>query len=91
MMQLDRPGAVQEALVEIGDLPLLAALSDAAARLGLPTEDFAALATRRFVERADDQDWLQLSAVMGRAEAPGLEAIRAILRRAVADAHELAA
>lgn len=88
IMRLDRPGAAEEALLAAGELPLLAALSAAAARLDLPTGRFASLAVRRFVERAEDEDWLQLQAIMTGAEQPGLDALCAILRRAVADAGE---
>ena|ERR1700730_5397793 len=42
--------------------------------------DFAAGAVRDFVERADDELWLQLLTVMRNAEDPGLAAIQSILR-----------
>lgn len=86
IMQLDRPGAAEEALLAAGELPLLVDLSAAADRLGLPTGRFASLAVRRFIERAEDEDWLQLQAAMTGTEQPGLDALCAILRRAVADA-----
>ena len=85
IMRLHEPGTAEETLVAAGDLLLLAALSDAAARLNLSTGDFASLAIHRFVERADDDEWLQLTTVMDRTEEPGVAALRAILSRAVAD------
>jgi hypothetical protein len=47
--------------------------------------DFAAGAVRDFVERADDELWLQLLTVMRSAEDPGLAAIQTILRWVAAD------
>lgn len=89
IMRLDQPGAAEEALLAAGDLPLLADLSAVAERLDLSTGSFASPAVRRFIERADDQDWLWLHAILNRAEQPGLDALRAILRRAVADARAI--
>lgn len=85
---LDQPGIAEAALVEAGDLVLLAGVTEAAGLLGLSTGAFASLAVRRFVERATDEDWLQLTGAMGREEAAGLAALRTILARAVEDAHE---
>lgn len=85
--RLDQPGIAEAALVEAGDLVLLAGVTEAAGLLGLSTGAFASLAVRRFVERATDEDWLQLTGAMGR-EAAGLAALRTILARAVEDAHE---
>lgn len=91
IMRLSEPGTAEETLVAAGDLPLLAALSDAAERLNLSAGEFAALAVHRFVERADDQDWLQLNVVMNRTGEPGLDVLRAILRRSTDDLRESAA
>lgn len=88
--RLSEPGKAEEALLAAGDLPLVAALGETAERLNLSPGSFAALAVRRFVEQAGDEDWLQLSAIMGRAEDPAGAALRAILHRAVADAREVA-
>ena len=86
--RLDQPGIAEAALVETGDLVLLAGVAEAAERLDLSTGAFASLAVRRFVERASDEDWLQLAGAMSREEAPGLAALRKILARAVQDARE---
>jgi hypothetical protein len=48
--------------------------------------DFTAGAVRDFVERADDERWLQLLTIMRKAENPGLAAIQAILGWVAADA-----
>jgi hypothetical protein len=47
--------------------------------------DFIAGAVREFVERADDELWLQLLTIMRKAEDPGLVAVQAILGWVVAD------
>jgi hypothetical protein len=47
--------------------------------------DFIAGAVREFVERADDELWLQLLTIMRKSENPGLVAIQAILGWVVAD------
>jgi hypothetical protein len=89
--RLDDPGSAEAALIEAGDLMLLTDVAAAANALGMKTGDFAALAVRRFVERADDDRWLQLIGVMGRSERPGLDALSAILKAAVADVREAVA
>ena len=89
--RLHEPGAAEAALIEAGDLALLADVRTAAGLIGMETGEFVSLAVRRFLERADDEAWLQLVGVMGKSETPGLEALTAILRRAVGDAREAAA
>jgi hypothetical protein len=61
-----------------GGLQLAAAASMAAA-------DFTAGAVREFVDRADDELWLQLLTVTRKGEDPGLAAIQTILRWVAAD------
>ena len=56
-----------------------------AAAAAMIAPDFIAGAVREFVERADDELWLQLLTVMRKAEDPGLVAIQAILGWVVAD------
>jgi hypothetical protein len=51
-----------------------------AAAAGMAVADFTAGAVREFVERADDDLWLQLLTIMRNAEDPGLAAIQAILQ-----------
>ena len=89
--RLGDPGAAEATLIEAGDLALLAEVRSAAGLLDMETGDFASLAVRRFLERADDDAWLQLVGVMGKSESPGFDALSAILKRAVADAREVAA
>ncbi len=89
--RLDDPGAAEATLIEMGDLALLADVRAAAGLLQMSIGDFASLAVRRFAERADDDAWLHLVGVIGRSDAPGLDALSAILKRAVSDAREAAA
>jgi len=86
--RLDQPGIAEAALVDTGDLVLLAGVAEAAELFDLSTGAFTSLAVQRFVERATDEDWLQLAGAMSREEAPGLAALRTILTRAVRDARE---
>lgn len=88
IQRLDHPGTAEAVLIEAGDLVLLADMRDAATRLGMETGDFVSLAIRRFLERADDEAWLQIVGAMGRSQTPGLAALTSILRRAVADVRE---
>jgi len=89
--RLDDPGVAETALIEAGDLTLLADVQDAAGRLDLETGEFMSLAVRRFMERADDDAWVQLVGVMGRSETPGLVVLSTILKRAVVDVREAVA
>jgi imidazolonepropionase-like amidohydrolase len=57
-----------------------------AAAAAMAVADFAAGAVRDFVQRADDERWLQLLTIMRKAENPGLAAIQAILGWVAADA-----
>lgn len=85
------PGVAESTLVEAGNLALLADVREAASQLDLETGDFMSLAVRRFMERADDDAWVQLVGAMGRSETPGLEVFSTILKRAVVDVREAVA
>jgi hypothetical protein len=82
---LDEPGTAEAALIEAGELALLARLEAAARSLDSPTGALAAFIARRWVELAGDDDWLRLTAVMGRNDRPGLTALVAILGQAMAE------
>jgi hypothetical protein len=88
MQRLDDPGTAEAVLIEMGDLVLLAEIRAATDRLGMETGDFVTLAIQRFLERADNEAWLQIVGAMGRSQTPGLAALSWILRRAVADVRE---
>jgi hypothetical protein len=76
---LDRPGVAAVVLTTL-DPVVAAKIERRAAAEAMAVEDFAAGAVRDFVERADDELWLQLLTVMRNAEDPGLAAIQSILR-----------
>jgi hypothetical protein len=82
---LDEPGTAETALIEAGELALLARLEAAARSLDMSTGALAAFIARRWVELAGDDDWLRLAAVMGRSDRPGLAALVAILGQAMGE------
>jgi hypothetical protein len=81
---LDRPGVSAVVLTTL-DPVVAAQIERRAAAEAMAVADFAAGAVRDFVERADDELWLQLLTVMRSAEDPGLAAIQTILRWVAAD------
>lgn len=88
--RLDDPGAAEEALIESGDIMLLARVRAEAEYLGQSVGDFAASVVRRFMDGAGDEEWVQLIGAMNRSDTPGLAAIRTILARAVGTREEAA-
>jgi hypothetical protein len=81
---LDRPDVARAVLATL-DLSVAARIERRAAAAAMTAPDFIAGAVREFVERADDELWLQLLTVMRKAEDPGLVAIQAILGWVVSD------
>ena len=81
---LDRPGVAAAVLTTL-DPTLAARIKQRAAAASMAVTDFTAGAVREFVDRADDELWLQLLTVMRKAEDPGLAAIQTILRWVAAD------
>ncbi len=88
---LEEPGGLETLLISAGELPLLVDIEHVAAAMDLAPGAFAALSVRRFVERANTQDWASL---MSRAndndndDAMG-SVVSVILRRAVVDAKKV--
>lgn len=74
--------AATEAVLEAGDLNLLAALRKRADDEGMALDAFAALAVRRYAENAADEEWITMMGILGRAADPG----RAFIARALARA-----
>ena len=81
---LDRPDVAAAVLATL-DPNVAARIERRAAAAAMIAPDFIAGAVREFVERADDELWLQLLTIMRKAEDPGLVAIQAILGWVVAD------
>lgn len=82
---LDRPD-IAAAVVTTLDPVVVARIERRAAGAAMAVPDFVAGAVRDFVDRADDELWLQLLTIVRKAEDPGLAAIQAILGWVVADA-----
>jgi hypothetical protein len=81
---LDHPNVAASVLSTMD--PIVAArIEGRAAAAAMTVADFTAGAVRDFVERADDEHWLQLLTIMREAEDPGLAAIQAILGWLAAD------
>lgn len=68
-----------EALLTLGDLPLLVQLDATARRFGESASAYAAAATRRFVDHASDEEWLALMNALERAADPGAACLRRML------------
>jgi len=81
---LDRPDVTAAVLATL-DPAVAARLERRAAAAAMIAPDFVAGAVRDFLERADDELWLQLLTIMRKADDPGLVAIQAILGWVVAD------
>jgi hypothetical protein len=60
-----------EAVVGLGDLALIARLSERAEADGLTLGAYAASAMQRYAEAASDQEWVTLMGALGRARDPG--------------------
>ena len=82
---LDHPEVAEAVLTTIDPIVAIQ-IERRAAAAAMTTADFAAGAVREFVERADDERWLQLLTIMRKAEDPGLAAIQAILGWVAAEA-----
>jgi len=69
-----------ETVLALGDLPLIARLSEQAAADGMTLGAYAAASVRRYAAEASDQEWVTLMGALGRAADPG----RVCLQRALA-------
>ena len=80
---LHRPEVAVAALGSLPDPTLASRVEAAAEAAGLETPDYVAALVRGFMDHADDDRWLQIVGIMGKAVDPGLAALEAILRQAV--------
>jgi hypothetical protein len=83
--QLDQPEVAAEALAVLEDEELESTIRQYAAANDIAIADCMAGIVRGFLDQADDDAWLQLVGIMGRAEDPGLAALGAILRYCARD------
>lgn len=80
LARFDDETVAAEAVMALGDLPLVAKLRAGAAADGLTLGAYTAAAVRRYAAEAPDDEWLNLMAALGRAQDPGM----ACMRRALA-------
>jgi hypothetical protein len=82
--QLDQPDVAAKVL-ETLDPDLQAQLAKRAEAVSMSLPDFAAGAVREFTERAGDDLWFQLLAIVRKARDPGLVAVQTILEWVVTE------
>jgi len=79
-----------EMLLGLGDLSLTARVTEAATQVGITPGAFIAESVGRFVQGADDEEWLTLVGLMSRSDNPGqvflLRVLNAVLPKAEAAA-----
>jgi len=68
-----------EALLSLGDLPLLVDIEAACREDDMSAVAYAATAARRFADHASDEDWLALMTALERADDPGAACLRQML------------
>ena len=85
---LEEVGGLDAVLLNAGEMALLAEVKDAAAALQMSPGVFTLLAVRRFIERADHEDWASLISRANAKEDAMAAAVTLILRRAVGDVRE---
>ena len=82
-------GGVERAIMDAGDLVLLADTARSADTLGRSIGAFAVMSLTRFIERADDEDWASLMSAMNGGNHPAESAIVHVLRQANRDVADL--
>lgn len=85
VQNLGAPGVAQAALIEAGELALLARVDDAASLLDTEPGELAAYIARRWLAVADDEAWLRLVSVIGRSQQPALAALVMMLEQGLAE------
>ncbi|MGX5734783.1 hypothetical protein [Bosea thiooxidans] len=90
LSRLDDETLAMQALMELGDIVLLAEVETFAAAEGLTPGAFAARSVDLFSNRASDEDWMSLIGVMGQSADPGRACLRRILRFALRQPKEAA-
>jgi hypothetical protein len=79
LARLDDEATLQDALAGLEDVVLLARLRSAADAAEEPLGSFASAMVCRFVQHADDNQWLALLTAANRADNPAAGALRRIL------------
>lgn len=81
---LRRPG-VCAGILETLDPAIAERIKERAQEVGMTAPEFASGAVHEFVERADDELWFQMLAIIRQADDPGLTAVQTILRWVVVE------
>jgi hypothetical protein len=68
-----------EALLSLGDLPLVVDVEAACREQETTAVAYASMAARRFADHASDEDWLALMTALERAHDPGAACLRQML------------
>lgn len=68
-----------EALLSLGDLPLLVDVEAACREQETSAVAYASTVARRFADHASDEDWLALMTALERADDPGAACLRQML------------
>lgn len=79
LARFDDEDSAVEAVFSLGGLRLIAELRQRAAADGLALGTFAAVAMRRYVEEASDEEWVTLIGELSRSADPGLAFIKRAL------------
>ncbi|MGO9432365.1 hypothetical protein [Rhodoblastus sp.] len=79
LRQFDDPSVVAAALMQFGDLGLLAQAETKAAAYGETLGEYASASVRLFSNEANDDEWVALMAAMGRTDDPGAACLRFML------------
>ncbi|GIK82090.1 MAG: hypothetical protein KJZ73_07515 [Pseudorhodoplanes sp.] len=82
--KFDDGNAALEALMSLNDLALVTRVEAAARENELPVGEYAARATRRYIDQASDEDWLTLIGQMARVTDPAEYFLRQALAQALA-------
>ena len=72
-----------EAILQLGDLSLLATVREQAEARGLDLGVFAANAVRQYASEASDEEWVTLLGAMNRDRDPGIVCFRRALAHVV--------
>jgi len=80
---LDDPRVTAGLVAALDDPAIAARLAAASDASGREPAEVMASTVRHFLDIATDDHWVQLIGIMGRAQDPGLAAIRAILNKAL--------
>lgn len=72
------------ALLDVGDIALVASVEAACARGGDSVGEYTSAAVRRFANAASDDDWLSLMTALNSAENPARAGLESMLRWALA-------